>query len=142
MLTITESGMIDMNKRQVNPGDWVKVTDKFVNKSFKGRFYEIDFEVGGWCLRMDSGRLQVFKFTQYDIDFLHRDWQEVNHEGVVCRVESEDGFVTFEVRKTENVYDLYMILGYDGKMLLKEFTDLEEAKEYAEKIIDSMKHIS
>ena len=35
-----------------------------------------------------------------------------------------------------------MILGYDGKMLLKEFTDLEEAKEYAEKIIDSMKHIS
>jgi hypothetical protein len=134
--------MIDMNKRQVNPGDWVKVTDKFVNKSFKGRFYEIDFEVGGWCLRMDSGRLQVFKFTQYDIDFLHRDWQEVNHEGVVCRVESEDGFVTFEVRKTENVYDLYMILGYDGKMLLKEFTDLEEAKEYAEKIIDSMKHIS
>ena len=47
-----------------------------------------------------------------------------------------------EVRKTENVYDLYMILGYDGKMLLKEFTDLEEAKEYAEKIIDSMKHIS
>lgn len=67
---------------------------------------------------------------------------EVNHEGVVCRVESEDEFVTFEVRKTENVYDLYMILGYDGKMLLKEFTDLEEAKEYAEKIIDSMKHIS
>ena len=134
--------MIDMNKRQVNPGDWVKVTDKFVNKSFKGRFYEIDFEVGGWCLRMDSGRLQVFKFTQYDIDFLHRDWQEVNHEGVICRVESEDEFVTFEVRKTENVYDLYMILGYDGKMLLKEFTDLEEAKEYAEKIIDSMKHIS
>ena len=142
MLTITESGMIDMNKRQVKPGDWVKVTDKFVNKSFKGRFYEIDFEVGGWCLRMDSGRLQVFKFTQYDIDFLHRDWQEVNHEGVVCRVESEDEFVTFEVRKTENVYDLYMLLGYDGKMLLKEFTDLEEAKEYAEKIIDSMKHIS
>ena len=131
-----------MNKRQVKPGDWVKVTDKFVNKSFKGRFYEIDFEVGGWCLRMDSGRLQVFKFTQYDIDFLHRDWQEVNHEGVVCRVESEDEFVTFEVRKTENVYDMYMILGYDGKMLLKEFTDLEEAKEYAEKIIDSMKHIS
>ena len=141
MLTITESGMIDMNKRQVKPGDWVKVTDKFVNKSFKGRFYEIDFEVGGWCLRMDSGRLQVFKFTQYDIDFLHRDWQEVNHEGVVCRVESEDEFVTFEVRKTENVYDLYMLLGYDGKMLLKEFTDLEEAKEYAEKIIDSMKQI-
>ena len=131
-----------MNKRQVKPGDWVKVTDKFVNKSFKGRFYEIDFEVGGWCLRMDSGRLQVFKFTQYDIDFLHRDWQEVNHEGVICRVESEDEFVTFEVRKTENVYDLYMLLGYDGKMLLKEFTDLEEAKEYAEKIIDSMKHIS
>lgn len=29
-----------------------------------------------------------------------------------------------------------MILGYDGKMLLKEFTDdLEESKEYAEKII-------
>ena len=134
--------MIDMNKRQVKPGDWVKVTNKFINKSFKGRFYEIDFEVGGWCLRMDSGRLQVFKFTQYDIDFLHRDWQEVNHEGVICRVESEDEFVTFEVRKTENVYDLYMILGYDGKMLLKEFTDLEEAKEYAEKIIDSMKHIS
>ena len=137
-----ENGMIDMNKRQVKPGDWVKVTDKFVNKSFKGRFYEIDFEVGGWCLRMDSGRLQVFKFTQYDIDFLHRDWQEVNHEGVICRVESSDEFVTFEVRKIENVYDLYMILGYDGKMLLKEFTDLEEAKEYAEKIIDSMKHIS
>ena len=136
-----ESGMIDMNKRQVKPGDWVKVTDKFVNKSFKGRFYEIDFEVGGWCLRMDSGRLQVFIFTQYDIDFLHRDWQEVNHEGVICRVESEDEFVTFEVRKIENVYDLYMILGYDGKMLLKEFTDLEEAKEYAEKIIDSMKQI-
>ena len=61
---------------------------------------------------------------------------------VVCRVESEDEFVTFEVRKTENVYDLYIILGYDGKMLLKEFTNLEEAKEYAEKIIDSMKHIS
>lgn len=137
-----ESGMIDMNKRQVKPGEWVKVTDKFVNKSFKGRFYEIDFEVGGWCLRMDSGRLQVFKFTQYDIDFLHRDWQEVNHEDVVCRVESEDEFVTFEVRKTENVYNLYMILGYDGKMLLKKFTDLEEAKEYAEKIIGSMKHIS
>ena len=72
----------------------------------------------------------------------NRDWQEVNHEGVVCRVESEDEFVSFEVRKTENVYDLYMILGYDGKMLLKEFFDLEEAKEYAEKIIDSMKHIS
>lgn len=131
-----------MNKRQVNPGDRVKVTNKFFNRSFKGRFYEIDFAIGGWWLRMDSGILKVFKFSHYELDFLHRDWQEVNHEGVVCRVESEDEFVTFEVRKTENVYDLYMILGYDGKMLLKEFTDLEEAKEYAEKIIDSMKHIS
>lgn len=83
--------------------------------------------------------------SEYDADFLHRDWQEVNHEDVVCvcRVESSDEFVTFEVRKTENTYGLYMILGYDGKMLLKEFTDdLEESKEYAEKIIDSMKHIS
>lgn len=131
-----------MNKRQVKPGDWVKVTNQITNESFKGKFYEIDFDVGGWCLRMDSGVLQVFKFSQYDFDFLHRDWQEVNHEGVVCRVESEDEFVTFEVRKIENVYDLYMIIGYDGKMLLKEFTDLEEAMDYAEKIIDSMKHIS
>lgn len=131
-----------MNRRQVKPGDWIKATNKFINKSFKGRFYEIDFAVGGWCLRMDSGVLQVFKFSQYDFDFLHRDWQEINKEDVVCRVESEDEFVTFEVRKIENVYDLYMILGYDGKMLLKEFTDLEEAMDYAEKIIDSMKNIS
>ena len=138
-----ESGMIDMNKRQVKPGDWVKVTDKFINKSFKGRFYEIDFEVGGWCLRMDSGRLQVFKFTQYDIDFLHRDWQEVNHEGVICRVESEDEFVTFEIIHTiDGVYELHMYVGDTGDILLTENFDLEEAKEYAEKIIDSMKHIS
>lgn len=132
-----------MNKRQVKPGDWVKVTNKFINKSFKGRFYEIDFEVGGWCLRMDSGRLQVFEFTQYDIDFLHRDWQEVNHEGVVCRLKSPDGFVTFEVIHTiDGVYELYMYVGDTGDILLTENFDLEEVKEYAEKIIDSMKHIN
>ena len=56
----------------------------------------------------------------------NRDWQEVNHEGVVCRVESADDFVSFEIEtmKTYNIYDLYIIIGYDGKMLLKEFTDL------------------
>lgn len=35
-----------------------------------------------------------------------------------------------------------MILGYYGKMLLKEFFDLKEAKEYTEMIIDSMKYIN
>ena len=128
-----------MNKRQVKPGDWVKVSDKETHKTYKGKYVEGVFEI---ILEMENGEKHVFPISNYDFDFLHRDWQEVNHEGVVCRVESEDEFVTFEVRKTENVYDLYMILGYDGKMLLKEFTDLNEAKEYAEKIIDSMKQIA
>lgn len=129
-----------MNKRQVKPGEWVKVTDKYTNETYKGQF--VNCGLDGITIVMENDKEKLFEHVQYDADFLHRDWQEVNHEGVVCRVESEDEFVTFEVRKTENVYDLYIILGYDGKMLLKEFTDLEEAKEYAEKIIDSMKHIS
>lgn len=129
-----------MNKRQVKPGEWVKVTDKYTNETYKGQFVSCGLD--GITIVMENGKEKLFEYVQYDADFLHRDWQEVNHEDVVCRVESSDEFVTFEVRKTENVYDLYIILGYDGKMLLKEFTDLEEAKEYAEKIIDSMKHIS
>lgn len=129
-----------MNKRQVKPGEWVKATEKETNKIFKGKFVEM--MLPGIILEMETGEKELFALSHYELDLLHRDWQEVNCEGVVCRVESEDEFVTFEVRKTENVYDLYIILGYDGKMLLKEFTDLEEAKEYAEKIIDSMKHIS
>lgn len=129
-----------MNKRQVKPGEWVKVTDKYTNETYKGQF--VNCGLDGITIVMENDKEKLFEHVQYDADFLHRDWQEVNHEDVVCRVESSDDFVTFEVRKTENVYDLYMILGYDGKMLLKEFTDLEEAKEYAEKIIDSMKHIS
>ena len=129
-----------MNKRQVKPGEWVKVTDKYTNETYKGQFVSCGLD--GITIVMENGKEKLFEYVQYDADFLHRDWQEVNHEDVVCRAESSDEFVTFEVRKTENVYDLYIILGYDGKMLLKEFTDLEEAKEYAEKIIDSMKHIS
>lgn len=129
-----------MNKRQVKPGEWVKVTDKYTNETYKGQFVSCGLD--GITIVMENGKEKLFEYVQYDADFLHRDWQEVNHEDVVCRVESSDEFVTFEVRKTENTYGLYMILGYDGKMLLKEFTDLEEAKEYAEKIIDSMKHIS
>lgn len=129
-----------MNKRQVNPYEWIKVTNKQTNETYKGQFVSCGLD--GITIVMENGKEKLFEHIQYDADFLHRDWQEVNCEGVVCRVESEDEFVTFEVRKTENVYDLYIILGYDGKMLLKEFTDLEEAKEYAEKIIDSMKHIS
>lgn len=128
-----------MNKRQVKPGEWVKATENETKKIFKGKFVEM--RLPGIILEMETGEKELFALSHYEFDLLHRDWQEVNHEGVVCRVESEDEFVTFEVTKIENVYDLYMILGYDGKMLLKEFTDLEEAKEYAEKIIDSMKQI-
>lgn len=129
-----------MNKRQVKPGEWVKATEKETKKIFKGKFVEMSLP--GIILEMETGEKELFALSHFDFDLLHRDWQEVNHEDVVCRVESSDEFVTFEVRKIENVYDLYMILGYDGKMLLKEFTDLNEAKEYAEMIIDSMKHIS
>lgn len=129
-----------MNQRQVKPHEWVKVTDKYTKQSYKGQFVSCGLD--GITLKMENGEEELFKYVQYDADFLHRDWQEVNKEDVVCRVESEDEFVTFEVRKIKNVYDLYMILGYDGKMLLKEFTDLEEAMDYAEKIIDSVKHIS
>lgn len=129
-----------MNKRQVKPGEWVKATENETKKIFKGKFVEM--RLPGIILEMETGEKELFALSHYEFDLLHRDWQEVNHEGVVCRVESEDEFVSFEVRKTENIYDLYMILGYDGKMLLKEFIDLEEAKEYAEKIIDSMKQIS
>ena len=129
-----------MNKRQVKPGEWVKATEKETKKIFKGKFVEMCLP--GITLEMETGEKELFALSHFDFDFLHRDWQEVNHEDVICRVESEDEFVTFEVRKIENVYDLYMILGYDGKMFLKEFTDLEEAKEYAEMIIDSMEHIS
>ena len=129
-----------MNKRQVKPGEWVKATENETKKIFKGKFVEM--RLPGIILEMETGEKELFALSHYEFDLLHRDWQEVNHEGVVCRVESEDEFVTFEVRKIENVYDLYMILDYDGKMLLKEFIDLEEAKEYAEKIIDSMKQIS
>lgn len=128
-----------MNNRQVKPGEWVKAIDKETNEIFKGKFVEM--RLPGIILEMETGEKELFALSHYELDFLHRDWQEVNHEDVVCRVESEDEFVTFEVRKTENVYDLYIILGYDGKMLLKEFTNLKEAKEYAEKIIDSMKQI-
>ena len=124
--------------RQPKIGEWLKATHRFTKETIKGKFCKYNIE----GITLDVGdKLEVIPFLHHDFDFLHRDWQEVNHEGVVCRVESSDEFVTFEVRKTENVYDLYMILGYDGKMLLKEFTDLEEAKEYAEKIIDSMKQI-
>lgn len=129
-----------MNKRQVKPGEWVKATENETKKIFKGKFVEM--RLPGIILEMETGEKELFALSHYEFDLLHRDWQEVNHEGVVCRVESEDEFVTFEVRKIENVYDLYIIIGYDGKMLLKEFTDLEEAKEYAEMIIDSMKHIN
>ena len=129
-----------MNKRQVKPYEWVKVIDKYTKESYKGQFVSCGLD--GITLVMENGKEKLFEHVQYDADFLHRDWQEVNKEGVICRVESEDEFVTFEVRKTENVYDLYMILGYDGKMLLKEFTDLEETMDYAEKIIDSMKQIA
>ena len=129
-----------MNKRQVKPGEWVKATENETKKIFKGKFVEM--RLPGIILEMETGEKELFALSHYEFDLLHRDWQEVNHEGVVCRVESEDEFVTFEVRKAENVYDLYMIIGYDGKMLLKEFTNLEEAKEYAEMIIDSMKHIN
>lgn len=128
-----------MNKRQVKPGEWVKATENETKKIFKGKFVEM--RLPGIILEMETGEKELFALSHYEFDLLHRDWKEVNHEGVVCRVESEDEFVTFEVRKIENIYELYMILGYDGKMLLKEFTDLEEAKEYAEKIIDSMKQI-
>lgn len=128
-----------MNKRQVKPGEWVKAIEKETNKIFKGKFVEM--RLPGIILEMETGEKELFALSHYEFDLLHRDWQEVNHEDVVCRVESSDEFVTFKVRKTENTYGLYMILGYDGKMLLKEFTDLEEAKEYAEKIIDSMKQI-
>lgn len=129
-----------MNKRQVKLGEWVKATENETKKIFKGKFVEM--RLPGIILEMETGEKELFALSHYEFDLLHRDWQEVNHEGVICRVESEDEFVTFEVRKIENIYELYMILGYDGKMLLKEFTNLEEAKEYAETIIDSMKHIN
>ena len=128
-----------MNKRQVKPGEWVKATENETNKIFKGKFVEM--RLPGIILEMETGEKELFALSHYEFDLLHRDWQEVNHEGVVCRVESEDEFVTFEVRKIENVYELYMILGYDIT-LLNEFTNLEKAKEYAEMIIDSMKHIN
>lgn len=125
--------------RQPKIGEWLIATHRFTKKTIKGKFCKYNIE----GITLDVGdKLEAIPFLHHDFDFLHRDWQEVNHEGVVCRVESEDEFVTFEVRKAENVYDLYMIIGYDGKMLLKEFTNLEEAKEYAEMIIDSMKHIN
>ena len=131
-----------MNKRQVKSGEWVKATEKETGKIYKGKFVEMGLP--GIILEMETGEKELFALSHFDFDFLHRDWQEVNHEGVVCRVESADDFVSFEIEtmKTYNIYNLYMIIGYDGKMLLKEFTDLEEAKEYAEMIIDSMKHIS
>lgn len=125
--------------RQPKIGEWLIATHRFTKETIKGKFCKYDIE----GITLDVGdKLEAIPFLHHDFDFLHRDWQEVNHEDVVCKIESSDEFVTFEVRKIENVYDLYMILGYDGKMLLKEFTDLEEAKEYAEKIIDSMKHIN
>ena len=125
--------------RQPKIGEWLIATHRFTKETIKGKFCKYDIE----GITLDVGdKLEVIPFLHHDFDFLHRDWQEVNHEDVVCRVESSDEFVTFEVRKIKNVYDLYMIIGYDGKMLLKEFFDLEKAKEYAEKIIDSMKHIS
>lgn len=129
-----------MNKRQVKPGDWVKVSDKETHKTYKGKYVEGVFEI---ILEMENGEKHVFPISKYDADFLHRDWQEVNHEGVVCRLKSPDGFVTFEVIHTiDGVYELHMYVGDTGDILLTENFDLEEVKEYAEKIIDSMKHIS
>lgn len=125
--------------RQPKIGEWLIATHRFTKETIKGKFCKYDIE----GITLDVGdKLESIPFLHHDFDFLHRDWQEVNHEDVVCRVESSNGFVTFEIRKIKNVYDLYMILGYDGKMLLKEFTDLEKAKEYVEKIIDSMKQIA
>ena len=129
-----------MNKRQVKPGDWVKVSDKETHKTYKGKYVEGVFEI---ILEMENGEKHVFPISNYDFDFLHRDWQEVNHEGVICRIESSDEFVTFEVIHTiDGVYELHMYVGDTGDILLTENFDLEEVKEYAEKIIDSMKHIS
>ena len=129
-----------MNKRQVKPGDWVKASDKETHKTYKGKYVEGVFEI---ILEMETGEKELFALSHYEFDFLHRDWQEVNHEGVVCRVEPEDGFVTFEVIHTiDGVYELHMYVGDTGDILLTENFDLEEVKEYAEKIIDSMKHIS
>lgn len=92
---------------------------------------------------MENGKEKLFEWVQSMMLIFYIETGRKLIMKMLCRVESSDEFVTFEVRKTENTYGLYMILGYDGKMLLKEFTDdLEESKEYAEKIIDSMKHIS
>lgn len=91
-----------MNKRQVNPYEWIKVTNKQTNETYKGQFVSCGLD--GITIVMENGKEKLFEHIQYDADFLHRDWQEVNCESVVCRVESEDEFVTFEVRKTENVY--------------------------------------
>ena len=130
-----------MNKRQVKPGEWVKATENETKKIFKGKFVEM--RLPGIILEMETGEKELFALSHYEFDLLHRDWQEVNHEGVVCRVESEDEFVTFEVIHTiDGVYELHMYVGDTGDILLTENFDLEEAKEYAEKIIDSMKHIS
>lgn len=130
-----------MNKRQVKPGEWVKATENETKKIFKGKFVEM--RLPGIILEMETGEKKLFALSHYEFDLLHRDWQEVNHEGVVCRVESEDEFVTFEVIHTiDGVYELHMYVGDTGDILLTENFDLEEAKEYAEKIIDSMKQIS
>lgn len=129
-----------MNKRQVKPGEWVKATEKETNKIFKGKF--IEMSLSGIALEMDTGEKELFDLSHYNFDFLHRDWRETKHEGCLCKVESADDFITFEIRKTENIYSVYMVIGYDGKNLLKEFTSLNEAKEYAEKIIDSIKQIA
>ena len=37
-MLLTQKRKYNMNKRQVKPGDWVKVSDKETHKTYKGKY--------------------------------------------------------------------------------------------------------
>ena len=52
-----------MNKRQVNPYEWIKVTNKQTNETYKGQFVSCGLD--GITIVMENGKEKLFEHIQY-----------------------------------------------------------------------------
>lgn len=132
-----------MKKRQPKEGEWIKITNRLTNETIIGKFIRSGLD--GVTLELENGDTRTFQFVSYiDVDYLYRDWDwelDDNYQEI-GKLSSPDNFVKFEVREdldAENV-TLYMFIG-PNKLLLEEYSSVDECKDYVEKLISAIKAI-
>lgn len=132
-----------MKKRQPKEGEWIKITNRLTNETIIGKFIRSGLD--GVTLELENGDTRTFQFVSYIyVDYLYRewDWELDDNYQEIGKLSSPDNFVKFEVREdldAENV-TLYMFIG-PNKLLLEEYSSVDECKDYVEKLISAIKAI-